>query len=186
MKYDYWLWESEISSDIIDNMVIKCEKNKLVQAEVNGRLNADDYNPSIRQSKVRWVNDLDIKDKIWHYVTTANAAAFGFDIISMFRLQYTTYLGEDKGYYGWHTDNTYVNDSFYDRKLSIVIQMTDPKEYEGGVFELDNGSDVVTPEGFNKKGSILVFPSFYKHRVTPVTKGIRNSLVSWVEGPHFK
>ena len=60
----------------------------------------------------------------------------------------------------------------------------DPSEYEGGDFELDR--QYPQPEGFRTKGSVFLFPSFLPHRVTPVTKGVRRSLVSWIEGPKFR
>jgi len=56
----------------------------------------------------------------------------------------------------------------------------------GGKFEFDIAGEIISPEGFEKKGSIIAFPSFLKHRVTNVTKGTRNSIVSWIQGPHFR
>jgi PKHD-type hydroxylase len=63
--------------------------------------------------------------------------------------------------------------------------LSDPSDYEGGRFEFDNTLPQLPDEAF-KKGSVIVFPSFHKHRVTPVTSGIRHSLVTWVEGPHWR
>ena len=71
----------------------------------------------------------------------------------------------------------------YDRKLSVVVQLTDPDEYEGGEFKFKY---VEQPEGFNNRGSVLVFPSYLEHCVTPVTKGTRHSLVTWIEGPRWR
>jgi PKHD-type hydroxylase len=70
--------------------------------------------------------------------------------------------------------------------MSIVIQLTDPSEYEGGDFEIDSQYPQLPKEEIREKGSVLVFPSFIPHRVTPVTKGVRRSLVSWIEGPKFR
>jgi PKHD-type hydroxylase len=68
------------------------------------------------------------------------------------------------------------------RKLSAVVALND--DYEGGVFET---LDSDTPRSYDlKKGEMIMFPSFLMHRVTPVTKGIRRSLVIWVEGPNFR
>jgi PKHD-type hydroxylase len=73
----------------------------------------------------------------------------------------------------------------YDRKISIIIQLTDPSEYEGGEFEMDYQYEQPNKEDLKKKGTIIVFPSFIPHRVTELTKGTRKSLVAWVEGPKF-
>ena len=79
------------------------------------------------------------------------------------------------------------DNAVFDRKLSVVVQLSEPEDYEGGVFEID---DVVRPYPLNTslfqpRGSILIFPSYIKHRVLPVTKGVRRSLVTWYNGPKF-
>jgi len=70
------------------------------------------------------------------------------------------------------------------RKLSLVLQLTDPEEYEGGDLELMTSSDPIAV--LKQRGLISVFPSFVLHRVTPVTKGTRRTLVVWACGPEFK
>ena len=77
------------------------------------------------------------------------------------------------------------------RKLSMVIQLTDPTEYEGGSLELDTkqiGGKDKQPNADNLKqlGTTIIFPSFLRHRVTPVTEGKRYSLVCWYEGSPFR
>jgi PKHD-type hydroxylase len=73
-----------------------------------------------------------------------------------------------------------------DRKLSITIQLSDSDDYEGGNFILDRQYQQPDSKDLRTKGTILVFPSPIKHKVTPVTKGIRKSLVAWVEGPKWR
>jgi PKHD-type hydroxylase len=68
------------------------------------------------------------------------------------------------------------------RKLSLVCQLSDPSEYEGGELQINTG-EIFTPE--KQKGTVILFPSYLLHRVTPVTKGTRRSLVLWIEGPAF-
>jgi PKHD-type hydroxylase len=71
------------------------------------------------------------------------------------------------------------------RKLSISIQLTDPEEYEGGELKLYDGEE----EGVlmdKTQGTLIIFPSYVLHEVMPVTKGTRNSLVTWVTGKQFK
>lgn len=69
------------------------------------------------------------------------------------------------------------------RKLSLVCQLSDPSEYEGGEFQINPGGSILVPE--RTKGTVIIFPSYLVHRVAPVTKGTRRSLVLWVEGPAF-
>ena len=77
------------------------------------------------------------------------------------------------------------------RKLSMTVSLTDPDEYEGGDLEFyfrntDKGSQPRICEEIRKKGSVIIFPSFVWHRVKPVTKGIRHSLVCWNLGYSFR
>ena len=64
------------------------------------------------------------------------------------------------------------------RKISLVVFLSDTKDYDGGDFEFQEEAKIPA-----EKGSILIFPSFLSHRVTPVTRGLRYSLVNWFIGP---
>ena len=88
----------------------------------------------------------------------------------------------DGGHYDWHMDTG--PDQFSRRKISITVQLSDPSEYEGGDLQLKiNSGHQNTPKGF---GTVVIFPSYLLHRVTPVTGGLRKSLVLWITGPAFK
>ena len=142
---------------------------------------------SHRKSKVRWVYDeMGLTDHLLRYVNQANAVAFNVDIQQeMGEMQFGEYEASYGGKYDWHHDVNWQNDKNFDRKLSVVVQLTDPKAYQGGNFEF---SEVESPkkEEWSKQGSILVFPSYLTHRVTEVTEGTRYSLVSWVRGPRWR
>ena len=116
---------------------------------------------------------------------SAKSDSFDVDVRYINELQFTTYKGKNEGRYGWHHDVDFKNPHPYHRKLSLTLQLSDPKDYEGGEFEFESGIDEL-PEEYREKGTILIFPSFYKHQVKPVTKGTRHSLVTWVEGPHWR
>ena len=96
-------------------------------------------------------------------------------------LQLTNYNDTEKGMYGWHLD---YNSKDSSRKLSMVVQLTDPSEYEGGNLQIKVNNDPVNVR--KQRGLIAIFPSYVLHQVTPVTQGTRQSLVAWVEGPAFK
>lgn len=149
----------------------------------------DRVDGSYRVSTVRWFygpENKDIVDLIMHHAITANREQFGFDIsVGAHEFQFTEYHGNQNGKYDWHHDVWWTNPRAHDRKLSVVIQLTNPSNYTGGEFELGEPSDFDCNK-FKIQGSVLVIPSFFRHRVHPVTAGTRYSLVSWVDGPKFR
>lgn len=136
---------------------------------------------SVRKTKIGWTEDPKLMYMSLHYLRLANRDAFGFDIDYMPPLQFGEYV--EGSFYDWHHDINWEGNAPYDRKLSFVLQLSDPTTYEGGVFEF---KEIEQPVRFREQGSVLVFPSYLSHRVTPVTKGVRNSLVGWMEGPRWK
>jgi len=150
-----------------------------------------------RESEIKFITSQWITDIIWPYMLDANEkAGWNFDIESVEAVQITKY-GKD-GYYGWHYDggsdvfakyripeNEFLND--YVRKLSMTIQLND--DFQGGEFQIANYEETVfwpeTPPGITK-GSIIIFPSFKEHRISPVTNGERHSLVAWFCGKPFR
>ena len=83
-------------------------------------------------------------------------------------IQITTY--NEGEYYNWHKDGS----GFGFRKLSLTIQLNDPSEYEGGEFEFKDFGVMKL-----EKGDACLFAPNLLHRVKPVTKGVRHSVVSW-------
>lgn len=148
-----------------------------------------EYIHEYRKSEIKWLkNDLPEADTKWVYQKfaqmcfEANEALWQFEITGMLEeLQYGLYQG-DGGHYDWHMDVGPGQAQV--RKISIVLQLSDPEEYEGGVFELFTNKNVKQLP--KSKGAVTLFPSYCMHRVTPVTKGERRSLVLWVSGPSFK
>ena len=84
--------------------------------------------------------------------------------------------------YGWHQD--YGGKIAPSRKLSLVLQLSDPAQYEGGNLQVMTGGE---PANVRKqRGLIAAFPAYTLHQVTPVTQGTRQSLVAWISGPPFR
>jgi|TARA_R110000824_G_scaffold400171_2_gene607122 PKHD-type hydroxylase len=145
-----------------------------------------------RQGSVSWLPRSAQKNE-WVYKALlslahkANRELWKFDLIGFWEdAQYTTYTcapkGENGDFYDYHLD---IDGSYgVQRKISVVIQLSDPEDYEGGELELKTSSSSYVAE--KKKGTVLLFPSFCLHKVHPVTKGLRNSLVLWVSGMPFK
>lgn len=144
---------------------------------------------SHRRTKLRWLDVVEI-DAIYSHifllVKQINRTFFNFDIShGVNEIQFTEYNSDDLGFYDWHMDTFYRSPELYDRKLTVVIQLTDPSEYEGGEFLFDR-CEKMPDEKFRPRGSVVVFPSFNYHKVTEVTKGTRRSLVMWFEGPKWR
>lgn len=150
----------------------------------------DRIDNSYRISTIRWFyapENKDIVDLMMYYATISNRDSFGFDIsFGAHEFQFTEYHGDTNGKYDWHHDVWWDNPRLHDRKLSVIIQLSDPSNYTGGDFQFRMPHDHTKLEGFKHRGSVLVFPSFFEHRVTAVTSGTRYSLVSWVDGPKFR
>jgi len=116
------------------------------------------------------------------WVKNININHFGFDGIQITeQAQYTEY---PKGaFYEWHTDNdTDMQLQPPVRKISMTLLLSDENDFEGGDLEMID--DTKRPR--MKRGHALFFASFVRHRVTPVIKGNRKSLVMWFGGPPFK
>jgi len=122
-----------------------------------------------------------IFQRLTDVIQSLNSQYYKFDIFGLIEgLQFTRYDAPG-GFYTSHIDcipNGPV------RKLSLTMQLSDPEEYDGGTLEIQVGHDpIVCPR---ERGKIILFPSYALHRVTPVTKGTRYSLVCWVTGPAFR
>lgn len=145
--------------------------------------------PNIRTSEVSWIeyaNDSEwLYSRLAYIVNQLNGQFYKFDLYGFSEhFQYTVYRGENSSHYDWHIDSGMDNGKLSPRKLSLVLQLSDPEEYDGGELEIMIGKN---PTRVTKqKGLIAVFPSFRVHRVTPVTRGIRKSLVVWITGPSFR
>jgi len=138
-----------------------------------------------RVSEISWINDNPetkwIYDKLAHNAKLANKEMWNFDLWDYYdSLQYTKYYGNG-GHYDWHAD---LGAGISNRKLSCVLQLSTPEEYEGGDLEMNPGGGIVSvPKGL---GTLCFFPSFLLHRVTPLTSGVRKSLVTWISGANFR
>jgi PKHD-type hydroxylase len=152
-----------------------------------GRLGNGTVNPDIRRSKVLFLPIDDstkwIYNRIGKIITDVNQSAFGFTLDSIQPIQYTEYHASEQGNYDDHLD--WAANQIRPRKLSMSIQLTDDTKYYGGDLQLKIRSQnpIVASR---TKGDALVFPAFLLHGVTPVTEGIRRSLVVWADGPEWK
>lgn len=143
-----------------------------------------------RRSDVAWLpwgspEESWIFERLSHWVVSLNAQFFGFDLNAFGEaFQITRYDAAERGYYSWHQD--FGPGIMSVRKLSFVVQLTDPNAYTGGdleVFMAKIEKNVAIPRA---QGAMVVFPAYEPHRVVPMKSGIRHSLVGWVSGTPFR
>jgi len=157
-------------------------KNNTLPGLVGGANN----NGEVRRSEVSWLNDDSnhswVFDRIAHVVSTLNAEYFQFNLGHFSEpVQLSNYSEHNNGTYHWHQDFGSIGPY---RKLSLVLQLSDPREYEGGELQLLTEKKETTIA--KQRGLITVFPSWTLHRVTPTTRGNRQSMVVWVSGEPFR
>jgi len=152
-----------------------------------------------RDSNIVWLSDCWIYKEIHPYIHKANKlAGWNFDWDFSEACQFTKYKLNQ--FYDWHSDSwnaPYENQNNKEtfgkiRKLSVTCSLSDPKDYKGGELEFDFRNMDPDKKSVRKcaeilpRGSVVVFPSHVWHRVKPVTKGTRYSLVIWNLGYPFK
>ena len=206
MAYQSTWYFSGLPDKVIESLEEDLESNFGDQMG-DSRLMGDALNKDKRNSKNTWVPTTHwTAGLVWHYIERANRENFLYDIrnIDGENMQYTEY-GEGE-FYTWHNDagischykpvsvgnhderreKDFIQENLeLVRKLSFVVQLSDPEDYEGGNLQLiaEDGKSYFAPR---KKGTVIVFDSRTSHRVLKVTKGKRKSLVGWVVGPRWK
>jgi len=151
-------------------------------------------NTDIRSNNLVWLSPKNhptlhwLFAKVSHIIQEVNEHVYKFDLYGLVEdFQFTAYENIDD-HYEWHIDSGSLQTT---RKLSVTIQLSDPKDYEGCELEFahEDASDQAPPLPENIKrgqGSITIFPSFLAHRVTNLTSGKRYCLVIWCSGKPFK
>lgn len=181
-----WAWWegafSEQELDWLQQQAIKADQ----KAQVGGNPQGEDL-AKIRRSSVSWIDNTQdtewVFKKLAHVASSLNSQFYRFDLTGFGEsLQLTNYDQSEHGMYGWHQD--YGGKRSVSRKLSLVVQLTDPSQYEGGNLQIMTSQQ---PQNVRKqRGLVVAFPSYTLHQVTPVTSGSRQSLVAWLSGPAFK
>jgi len=150
------------------------------------------FDYKMRQTDVSFITDKDnmMNELVWGFIREANQVFFHYNLDYFQAIQFARY--QNGGHYDWHQDasgNTELGPE--SRKLSLTMSLTDHTTYDGGYLEFYNGNKPYDHEEHNvakdvkDQGSVIVFDSRDWHRVTPVTKGVRYSIVCWTVGPNF-
>ncbi|MFT5779237.1 MAG: PKHD-type hydroxylase [Crocinitomicaceae bacterium] len=179
---EYVYYEGLFLPHEIDKILNYWDEDKTIKATLD---DGTKYNDDIRKSSVMFIDNSPENDwiysKLASLAVSSNNERYWFDLLGFHqKLQLTRYSEGD--FFEWHLD--FGAGAISARKLSITIQLSDPNDYEGGDLQfMINEKIVAAPRA---KGTIIIFPSFMMHRVTPITKGTRQSIVGWVSGPPFR
>lgn len=183
VNYTYWKWEAKLTKSFCQAALEEIDWFTAKQAEVNSTKTVVDL--AMRRTDVFFQNPMGPMGCITRsYIEVANQnAGWSYDLTGQEDTQFGRYKSSDNGHYDWHMDS-FPPENGSQRKLSCVILLNDPAEFEGGELLLENTNE--EKNLLTKQGDIIVFPSFIKHKVTPVTKGVRYTAVTWAVGPSFK
>ena len=150
------------------------------------------FDYKMRQTDVSFITDKDnmMNELVWGFIREANAQYFRYNLDYFQAIQFARY--QNGGHYDWHQDTSgSPAEASETRKLSLTMSLTDHTTYDGGYLEFYNGEKPYEHDEHNvakdvkDQGSVIVFDSRDWHRVTPVTKGVRYSIVCWTVGPNF-
>lgn len=121
-------------------------------------------------------------DLLWSAAAHAAEHSYGFELTQITREPHYVEYRAGAGHFHWHNDYSHESDEA-PRKVTVVIQLSDSQDYDGGDFETFGPIGETAPRA---PGTIFCLPSIVPHRVTPVTSGVRRALVAWVAGPRFR
>ena len=159
------------------------ESREASESELAGNYDENLLNKEVRDNKEVIINNENLNNKLKMVVELANQSIYKYNIQELEKVKILKY--ENGGKYKWHTDCGSRETSL--RKLTAIVQLSDETKYEGGNLEFG----ITDKSGKNNyaaprtRGSITIFPAFLSHRVTPVTKGKRYSLITWMLGDCF-
>ena len=192
----FYVFPRAVDPDVCEQIVKDCKQNILNKASIYGYDKKGRDDPEVRKTSIHFIKDKDnnINELAWHFLREANKIQFNYNLTYFQAIQFGEY--KNGGFYGWHQDASGIDPNNETRKLSLTLALSDPDTFEGGELQFYNGgrpmedSDEITVEqvtnDIKSQGTVIVFDSHDWHRVTPVTKGVRHSIVCWTVGPNFK
>lgn len=181
-RQSWQFWRQGVSQDFIDLVQQEADKLDWARAMTFAQKTASEGLFDTRRSNIKWLTNPQIVNTLWSFIEAANKE-INVEVMNKAEVQFTQYDSADEGFYGRHHDINWESHEPYDRKISISILLSEPKDFDGGELLFHE----VTNQGIEwQKGSVLCFPSFLQHSVSPVTRGTRKSLVAWFSGPRWR
>jgi len=157
------------------------ELDKIVNMEkdlefFDGQVGAEKNKPKKRITTIAWLHP-NVATQ-WIYIKVAKLFTT-YLVETLQSFQYSIY--KETGHYKWHKDTGTADEMQRARVATAILQLSEPEDYMGGILEVklprSLTSRVIKVE--KERGMVSIFPAGWKHRVTPVTKGIRKTLVMW-------
>ena len=181
---DYMWYKGLFNPAEVDKVRSLWNPEKMIDAQVNSG-EKDVKRNDLRNSEIMFIaadkNNDWIYEKLSLACIQANSNRYKFDITGFqTELQLANY--GIRNFFEWHMD--FGTGDLSNRKLSITVQLSDPDEYEGGELQFMINQNIFTAT--KEKGTAIIFPSFALHRVTPITKGTRKSIVGWISGTPYR
>lgn len=182
-----WQDTARLDSDDIEFILERVGGLELCPGEVGSEESENfGYDKEVRRCLVAEVQDLDILDMCDRFFAEANSV-MGVNYDRCSEIVYIEYHGSEDsseaGFYDWHMDIEETKFFQTERKISMTIQLSDSDEYEGCDLEFGH----VEPDiDQRERGTVIAFPSYFHHNVTPCTKGVRKCLVAWANGPLWR
>ena len=197
VTYSHTWWDKAFTDDELTKIIGYCDDIGTERAHILGTDKSDaDKIEKVRRCDIKFhhrnENTAWIFDKLNNVITSLNNQFYGFDLNGYDAFQYTSYNSAESGEYGWHMDTCMggshlPTEMIEPRKLSLTFLLNDPvDDFDGGKFQINGGNEHDAETLDIPKGRIIAFPSFMLHRITPVTRGFRKSIVVWVVGPKFR
>lgn len=177
-----WVTESIKKLDLLSisklEFYVENNQDQLLDAKIVDP-RGNDGSLDIRSSRILWISDEEkfkhLYEEMANIINNVNDHCYNYSLYGFECFQYSEYHASENGHYTWHIDTSVRGGQKHVRKLSFSAGLND--NYEGGELEFRMGPNTVQYK--LKKGQIIVFPSFILHRVAPVTKGVRKTLVGW-------
>ena len=180
------VWRDLFSAGQLDALERQLDQLVLDQARLSGGKTAD----NIRATEVAWVHRTSQFEELYlrmeAVVLRLNADLFRFDLTGLTPMQFAIYRQDQGGYFDWHSDygRDAADPAQEPRKITLSLQLSDADAYDGCHLEARAAYPLdVAPR---ERGTLVAFRSSTLHRVTPITRGVRKSLVVWAAGPEFR
>ena len=187
-----WCYFKQYFSKETCERILNDAKDIPIQEALVGTNQTTHLNTDSRRSKIRFIYAGDwrfnyVFDELWKMALSANNDFFNLHLSRLNFIQLAEYDASYQGEYKEHHDVFWLNgDPFYHRKLSCIIQLSDPNTYEGGDFEITDAETAPNVNDMRQQGTGIFFPSLIRHKAKPVTKGTRYSIAAWFDGPKWR
>jgi PKHD-type hydroxylase len=177
MSAKCWYWKEGIPKEVCDLILADATDSRFLRGETREE-SGDDYrnNNIFFLNKNHW-----FESALLNFARLSNLeAGWNFEWSDCEKVQISRYMPGQR--YEWHADENLFRDSELIRKITVVCQLNDPAEYEGGGLHLTGFDENL----LLNQGDVIVFPSFLEHTAKVIEAGQRFSAALWVTGPQFK